>query len=66
MGEARDILLIALLLVLWWIGVWGLVETILHHFIRGSTQKAILMYSSIIVVVLVIVWAKPTLLEHFI
>jgi len=66
MGEARDVLLIALLLVLWWIGVWGLVDTLLHQFIRGSTQKAILVYSSIIAGVLVIVWAKPSLLEHFI
>lgn len=65
-GETREILLIALLVVLWWIGVWGLVETLLHIFIKGSTQKAILVYSSLIATVLLVVWAKPHILEHFV
>lgn len=64
--KTSDILFIALLIVLWWIGVWGLVETILHEFIRGSVAKALLTYSSLIATVLVIVWAKPQLLEYFI
>jgi hypothetical protein len=64
--KTSDILFIALLLVLWWIGVWGLIETLLHTFIRGSTQKAILVYSSLIATVILIVWAKPQLLEHFV
>ena len=64
--ETRDILLIALLLVLWWIGVWGLIDTLLHQFIRGSTQKAIVVYGAIIALVIIIVWSKPELLEHFI
>ena len=65
-GETRDILFIALLLVLWWVGLWGLIETLLHTFIKGSTFKAILVYSSLIATVLVIVWMRPQLLEHFI
>lgn len=65
-GETRDILFIALLLVLWWVGLWGLIETLLHIFIKGSTQKAILIYSSLVLTVLVIVYAKPHLLENFV
>ena len=66
MAETSNILFIALLLVLWWIGIWGLVETLLHQFIKGSVAKAIFVYSSLIATVLVIVWLKPQLLEHFI
>lgn len=65
-GETGDILFVALLLVVWWVGLWGLIETILHTIIKGSTQKAILIYSSLVLSVLVIVYAKPQLLEHFV
>ncbi len=65
-AENCNILLIALLLVLWWIGVWGLIETLLHQFIKGSTSKALLVYSSLIATVLAVVYIKPQLLEHFI
>lgn len=65
-GETRDILFIAFLLVLWWIGVWGLVETLLHQFIKGSASKALFVYSSLIATVLAVVYIKPQLLEHFI
>ena len=64
--EASNILLIAFLVVLWWIGVWGFVETLLHQVIKGSTTKALLLYSSLIATVLAIVWMKPHLLDHFI
>jgi hypothetical protein len=64
--KTSDILFIALLIVLWWIGVWGLIETLLHTFIKGSTHNAILVYSSLIAIVILIVWTKPQLLEHFI
>jgi hypothetical protein len=51
---------------MWWIGTWGLIDTILNQFIKASVSKAIFVYTSIIVVVLVIVYLNPTLLEHFI
>jgi hypothetical protein len=68
MGDQNvtNILLIAFLVVLWWIGVWGFVETLLHQVIKGSASKALLIYSSLIATVLVIVYMKPDLLEHFI
>ena len=64
--KTGDIVFIALLLVFWWIGVWGLVETILHQYIKGSFTKAICVYTTIILIVIGIVWANPQLLEHFI
>ena len=57
-----EIILISLLIVLWWIGLWGLIETILHQYIK---TYPIFVYSSMIILVLAIVYFNPTLLEHF-
>ena len=64
--KTADIVFIALLIVLWWIGVWGLIETLLHIFIKGSTSKALIVYSSLIATVLLLVLANPQLVEHLI
>ena len=60
------IIIAALLLVIWWIGIWGLVETIIHQYIRGSFVKAICVYSSLILVVLFSVWINPDMVESLI
>ena len=59
------ILFIAFIIIIWWIGVWGLVETILHQYIKGSYSKAIYVYGSLVAFVLAIVYMYPELLERF-
>ena len=61
-----DILPLALLIILWWIGVWGLVETLIHLYIRGSTQRAIFVYMSMILLVLVVVYVNPKMVDYFV
>ena len=58
-----NILLIGLLIVIWWIGVWGLVETLLADLIKTNPLA---VYGSMILFVILIVWTKPGLLEHFV
>jgi len=57
-----QVILISLLIALWWIGLWGLIETIIHQYIKISP---IFVYISLIIGVLIIVYFNPTLLEHF-
>ena len=57
-----QLIIISLLIVIWWIGIWGLVETIIHQYIKESP---IFIYSFLIILVLTIVYFNPTLLEHF-
>lgn len=57
------ILLVGFLVVVWWMGVWGLIETVL----ADSIQKhPLFVYGSMVVFVMILVWIKPQLLEHFI
>jgi hypothetical protein len=66
LNQPSEILLIAFLIVVWWVGVWGLLETLLHQYIKGSFTKAICVYTLLIVLVISIVWSRPHLLENFI
>ncbi len=61
-----DILPIALLLILWWIGVWGFVDTSIQLVTKGNPLFALGIYGGIIGSILLIVSLRPQLLEHFI
>jgi hypothetical protein len=56
---------VALLIILWWVGVWGFVDTLLHLFIKGSPQTALLVYGTLAVVVGIILYQSPQLREYF-
>ena len=58
-----SILLTGLLIVIWWIGIWGLIETLLADLIKTNPLA---VYGSMVAFVLIVVWVKPSLLEHFI
>lgn len=60
------ILFLSILIILWWIALWGLLDTLLHSFIAGSRTKALFVYSSILTFVVGITWIRPDLLEHFV
>ncbi len=53
------------LVLLWWIGMWGLADLIIGHITKGAFIPTALAYSSIIGIVLVAVWMDPALVEHF-
>ncbi len=55
-----QVLLLGVLVIFWWAGVWGLLETFVQ-----KTKQPILSYTLMIVIVILIVFTKPHLLEHF-
>ena len=57
------VLLIALIIAFWWIGIWGLVETIIQPIIKDKYWYAIAIYSSIIVIIFLIVVTNANILE---
>ena len=61
-----SLLPLAILIVFWWIGIWGLVDTILHPFIKNKFWVAIGVYSAMIVAVLLIVNLNPSVLESLV
>ena len=56
---------ISLLVIIFWIGVWGLVETLLQLYIGSSVTKSIFVYSSMIATVIIIIYYKPQMVEYF-
>jgi hypothetical protein len=58
-----NILLVGILVVVWWVGVWGLIETILGDLIK---KNPLAVYGSMVALVTVIVYMKPHLLEYFV
>jgi len=61
-----DFLVVSFLIILWWIGIWGFVETIAHQYIKGSPIRALAVYASIMVFVIVIVNVYPSILHKLI
>jgi hypothetical protein len=53
------------LVLLWWIGMWGLADLLINRLTKGAFIPTAIAYSSIIGVVLVAVWMDPALVEHF-
>jgi hypothetical protein len=56
---------VALLIILWWVAVWGFIDTFLHLFIKGSPQTALLIYGTLALVVGLILYRSPQLREYF-
>jgi len=64
--EIGQILLLSLLIVVWWMGLWGFIETIIFQYIRGSSARALNIYGSMIVFVILVMYLNPTIVEHLI
>ena len=57
---------LALIIVIWWIGIWGLIETIIQPFIKNNYWAAIGVYGMIISSVLIIMYMYPQVLESLV
>jgi hypothetical protein len=57
-------LLRSILVIAWWIGIWGLTDTIIHSITASSVLHKIIIYSSIILLVLGTVALKPSMIKH--
>ena len=53
------------LVLLWWIGMWGLIDLLIGRITGGSFHKSVIVYSCIIVCVFVALWIDPRLIENF-
>lgn len=55
-----------MLIVVWWIAIWGLIEIGLKQIVGNSQTLAVYAYSGMILAVLGIVYIHPHLIERFI
>jgi len=62
----KNYIALGFLIVFWWVGLWGIIETVVQQFTRGSATKALLVYGFMVAFVIVIIYLNPGILEHFI
>lgn len=58
-GERGKAVLYSILLILWWAGVWGIADTIIHLVFKGHTMKELAVYIGLVSIVLVVVYMNP-------
>ncbi len=54
----------SLLLILWWIGVWGIADTVIHLVFKGQTMKELGVYIFFVVTVLFVIFLHPEFLDR--
>ena len=55
----------SLILIIWWIGVWGIADTVIHLVFKGETMKELGVYIVFVTIVLVLVFLNPELVQRF-
>lgn len=56
---------VGFLVVLWWVGIWGIIELAVHYFAKGSSVKAFFAYAAMVLFVVLVLYVRPVSLEHF-
>jgi hypothetical protein len=51
-------------LILWWIGVWGIADTVIHLVFKGQTMKELAVYIGFVVIALTVVFVYPDFIER--
>ena len=63
-GERFRTLQASLLNIIWWIGIWGLADTVIHIFFKGATLMELGVYVGMIGFVLFVVFLDPRMMSH--
>lgn len=53
----------SLLIIIWWIGIWGAADTIIHLVFKGSTLMELGIYLLMIAFVLSVVFVHPNFVQ---
>ena len=57
-------LLYSVLLIFWWIGVWGITDTVIHMVFKGHTMKELGVYIGLVSLVLFVIFVNPEFLDR--
>ena len=64
-GHKGQAVVYSLLLIVWWIGVWGIADTVIHLLFKGETLKELGVYILMVTFVLCLLVLNPDLVKHF-
>ena len=54
----------SLLLILWWVAVWGIANTVIHLLFKGDTLKELGVYILIVTFVLLVIFVNPEFVQR--
>lgn len=54
----------SIILILWWVGVWGIANTVIHLIFKGETMKELGVYVFMVVTILALIFVNPELVER--
>ena len=52
----KKVFAIGFLVVLWWVGLWGIIELAIQNFSKGSSTKAFFAYAAMVLFVIMIIY----------
>ena len=55
----------SLITILWWVGIWGLSETLLTVLVKNSIVYRFAIYTGMIVFVFLMILLSPEIVENF-
>lgn len=50
-------------MILWWVGIWGIADTVIHLVFKGATIKELGVYIFFVVFVLLVIRVFPDLIH---
>jgi hypothetical protein len=53
----------SLILILWWIGVWGIADTVIHLVFKGQTMKELAVYIGFVMIAITAVFVYPDFID---
>lgn len=54
----------SIILILWWVGIWGIANTVIHLIFKGETMKELGVYVFMVVTILALIFVNPELVER--
>jgi hypothetical protein len=65
LNKLGGLLFISFLVVFWWVGIWGILEALVRNAVRSWLVGELLIYSTMVILVIIIVFANPSFITYF-
>ena len=63
LGERYQAIGYSVVTILWWVGIWGLADTVIHMVFKGAKIMELGVYVIMISIVLLLVFIEPSLVK---
>lgn len=54
----------SIITIIWWLGIWGLLDTIMTHFFKDKSMYKLFFYLGLITSIVILTKIDPTISEY--